>query len=125
MIFDTDILVWFTRGNSKAADWLDNTPQKYISAQTYMELLRGSKDSRELKAHKTYIQQAGFHLLPITENICHRAMIYIEELALSHHLSPGDALIAATAIHHRLPLATGNAKHFKAIKDLELKVFKP
>ena len=90
-----------------------------------MELLRGAKDAKELRALKNYVQEAGFHLLPITENISHRAMVFIEELTLSHNLSPGDALIAATAIHHRLPLASGNAKHFKAIKDLELKVFKP
>jgi predicted nucleic acid-binding protein len=125
MIFDTDILIWVNRGNLKAIDWVDNTPQRQISAQTYMELLQGSKDAKELKDLKEYIHEAGFNLLPITENISHRAMIYIEEFALSHNLGVGDALIAATAIHHQLPLATSNAKHFKAIKDLELKVFKP
>ncbi len=26
---------------------------------------------------------------------------------------------------NNIPLATGNGKHFRAIKDLELKVFKP
>jgi predicted nucleic acid-binding protein len=90
-----------------------------------MELLRGTRSSKELKALKNYVQDAGFHLLPLTENISHRAMIYVEEYSLSHNLSAGDALIAATATHHKLVLATGNAKHFRAIKDLELKVFKP
>ena len=125
MIFDTDILIWFTRGNTKAAAWLDGAPRKYISAQSYMELLQGAKDSRELKSAKNYIRESGFHLLPLTENISHRAMVYVEEFGLSHHLGAGDALIAATAVENGLPLATGNAKHFRAIKDLELKVFKP
>ena len=125
MIFDTDVLIWAIRGNSTAAHWIDNASQRYISAQSYMELLRGAKDAKELKTLKTYVQEAGFHLLPIAESISHRAMIYIEEHSLSHNLSIGDALIAATAAEHGLPLATGNSKHFRAIKDLELKVFKP
>ncbi len=125
MIFDTDILIWFTRGNAKAVEWIDGDPRRYLSAQTYMEFLRGAKDLRELKYYKSYIHEAGFHLLPITENVSHRAMLYVEEFSLSHNLGAGDALIAATAVENHLPLATGNAKHFRAIKDLELKVFKP
>ncbi len=125
MIFDTDILVWVTRGNPKAAAWVDDAPQKYISAQSFMELLQGARDLRELKSYKNYLHESGFHLLPITENISHRALVYVGEFCLSHHLGAGDALIAATAVEHNLPLATGNVKHFRAVKDLELRVFKP
>jgi predicted nucleic acid-binding protein len=125
MIFDTDILIWVRRGNPAAAGWVDNAFPRYLSAQSYMELLQGVKDLRDLKDLKTYIKEANFRILPFTENISHRAMIYIEEYGLSHGMGAGDALIAATAVEHHLPLATGNAKHFKAIKDLELKVFKP
>ncbi|HJT25679.1 MAG TPA: PIN domain-containing protein [bacterium] len=44
---------------------------------------------------------------------------------LSRHLGAGDALIAATAAEHNMTLASGNAKYFKAIKGLDLKIFKP
>jgi len=37
----------------------------------------------------------------------------------------GDAIIAATASENSMPLAAGNARHFKAVKELELKVFRP
>ena len=40
-------------------------------------------------------------------------------------LSMADALIAATAIEANAPLLTGNDKHYKAIKDLDLKRFRP
>lgn len=66
-----------------------------------------------------------FIVLPLTENIGHRALIYIEEYALSHGLRAGDAIIAATAAENSMALVSGNAKHFKPIKELKLKVFKP
>lgn len=31
----------------------------------------------------------------------------------------------STASENSMPLATGNAKHFKAVKELEVKVFSP
>jgi predicted nucleic acid-binding protein len=33
--------------------------------------------------------------------------------------------MAATAVANAMPLMTANANHFRAIKDLELLVFKP
>ena len=66
----------------------------------------------------------GFDVLPITQNIGHRAAVYVEEYTLSHHLQAGDAIIAATAVEYSLPLLTGNQKHFKCINELNLKVFK-
>ena len=35
-----------------------------------------------------------------------------------------DALIAATAISHLLPLLTADAKHFSAVAGLPIQVFK-
>jgi predicted nucleic acid-binding protein len=40
-------------------------------------------------------------------------------------LRAGDAIVAATAVEHNLTLCTGNAKHFKNIPDLKIKVFTP
>lgn len=63
---------------------------------------------------RDFIMSYGFTVLPLTENIGHRAAIYIEEYTISSGLRSGDAVIAAS-----------NAKHFKAIKDLKFKLFKP
>ena len=36
-----------------------------------------------------------------------------------------DALIAAAAVEANQPLMTGNDKHYKPIKELEIKRFRP
>ena len=64
-------------------------------------------------------------ILPLTENIGHRALIYVEEHALVSNMRLGDAIIAATAIENNMTLVSSNAKHFKVINELQLKVFKP
>ena len=71
------------------------------------------------------IYSFGFIVLPLTENIGHRASIYVEEYTLSSSIRPGDAIIAATAVENNMTLSSSNVKHFKVIKELKLKAFKP
>lgn len=51
MIFDTDIFIWVQRGNEKAARLMEKTESKYLSIQTYMELLQCAKDKTRHKMH--------------------------------------------------------------------------
>lgn len=125
MIFDTDIFIWVQRGNAKAAAVIDSTRDRFLSVQTYMELLQCTRDKQQLRLVKRFISDFRFSVLPLTENIGHRALVYVEEYGLSSGMRAGDAIIAATASENGLPLATGNAKHFKVVKELELKTFKP
>lgn len=64
-------------------------------------------------------------VLPITEAISDKAMQLIEQYALSHSLQLGDALIAATALEHQMPVLTANAKHFSAVQALDIERFDP
>lgn len=125
MIFDTDIFIWTQRGNEKAAKLLEKAEEKYLSVQTYMELLQGARNKTQHKYVKDFLSSFGFIVLPLTENIGHRASIYIEEYTLSSNLRSADAIIAATAVENNMVLASSNAKHFKVIKELQLKVFRP
>lgn len=125
MLFDTDILIWVQRGNARAADLIDSVDDRYISIQTFMELLQNALNKQQHRVIKKFITDYNFSVLPLTENIGHRALIYVEEYGLSHTMRAGDALIAATAIENNFMLCTSNEKHFRAIKDLELKIFKP
>ncbi len=125
MLFDTDVLVWYLRGNPKAAKAIQNTVEKQISTIVYMELLQGARDKREIKVIRTFLKDAGFEILPLTENIGHRASVYMEEYCLKTGMCMADALLAATSVENQLPLITGNRKHYKAITEVELKIFRP
>jgi len=125
MIFDTDIFIWVQRGNQKAAALIDRTQERYLSVYSYLELLQTAKNRRQQDTIHDFLSSFGFIALPLTENVGHRALIYIEAYSLSHGLRAGDAVIAATAAENNLPLVSGNAKHFKPIRGLKLKIFKP
>ncbi len=125
MIFDTDIFIWVQRGNEKTAQLIEKSKERYLSIQTYMELLQGSNNKNQHQYTKDFIVTSGFQVLPFTENIGHRASIYIEEYSLSSGIRAGDAIIAATAVENNRELVTSNAKHFKVIKELKLRIFKP
>ena len=125
MIFDTDIFIWIQRGNVKAAKLMEKAEEKYLSIQTYMELLQCAENKTQHKQTKDFLTSFGFVVLPLTENIGHRASIYVEEYTLSSNLRAGDAIIAATAVENNMMLTSGNVKYYKVIKELKLKAFKP
>jgi hypothetical protein len=96
-----------------------------ISNVTYIELMQGCKDKLEQKRLQKALKLADTVTLHITESISERSSQLIEAYALSHHLRLADALIAATALTHQIPVLTGNGKHFMAIKGLHVEIFKP
>ncbi len=125
MIFDTDIFIWVQRKNEYAARLMEKAKDRFLSVQTYMELLQCAKNKSQHKYVKDFLSSCDFAILPFTENIGHRASIYVEEYALSSGLRAGDAIIAATATENNMTLVSSNSKHYKPIKELNLKVFKP
>ena len=125
MLFDTDILIWIQRGHRRAATLVEREHERCISVLTYMELLQGAKEKRQHEHTLDFLREYGFRILPLSENIGHRAAIYIEEYSMSHGLRAGDAMIAATATENGLTLCTSNVRHYRPIKELKLRVFKP
>ncbi len=125
MLFDTDVLIFIQRGNTRAAKLFEDSKERCISIQTYMELLQAAKNKEQHKYIVSFIKDYYVQVLPLTENIGHRAAIYIEEYTLSNGIRAGDAIIASTAVENGLQLITANKKHFKPVKELDLKVFLP
>jgi predicted nucleic acid-binding protein len=125
VIFDTDVFIWIQRGNEKAAHLVENDEERLLSLQTYLELLQCAGNRQQQEKTKSFLRDFNFRTLPLTENIGHRAAIYIETYGLSHGIRAGDSIVAATAAEHGLVLCTGNAKHFKPMAELKIKLFKP
>ncbi len=125
MIFDTDILIWVLRGNDRAAGIIDRSDTRRISIITYMELLQGSRSRKETQLLKAFLSDTGIIIIPLSEAVGHRASIYTEEYGLGSGLCLADALIAAAAVESGSTLCTGNERHFRSIRDLDLKVFRP
>lgn len=66
------------------------------------------------------LDEMGVKRIPIDEAISAKASELVEQYSHSHSVHAGDSLIAATALVHNLPLATGNVKHFSPIPNPDL-----
>jgi predicted nucleic acid-binding protein len=125
VIFDSDVLIWFLRGDPSAIELIDSTTDRAISIVTLMEVQQGAKSKLEMKTTRELLRQTKFRVLSLTESIGHIAAGLIEEHALSCGLGIPDALIAATAREAGETLATCNLRHFRPIVNLHLKPFRP
>jgi predicted nucleic acid-binding protein len=125
MLVDTDVLIWHLRGYPQATRRLDELGALTLSAVSYLEVLQGMRNKAELAAVKKMLQHRAATLLPVTEAITLRAIELMEAMALSHGLQMGDALIAATALDHGLPVLTANVKHFGSVQGLKVEAFLP
>ena len=125
MLFDTDVLIWYLRGNKKAALALEKSDSRELSIISYMELLQGARNKQEIKVIRGFLKDMDFESLPVTENTGHRASVYMEEYCLKVGMCLADALLAATAVENHLTLCTGNKKHYKPIAEIEIRIFQP
>jgi predicted nucleic acid-binding protein len=125
MVIDTDVIIWYMRGNEKAYKLIENTKMFFISVVTYIELVQGMRNKNELNQLRKALHGWGSKILYISEEISVKAMFFVEQYYLSHSIQLADALIGATAISHGLPILTANEKHYKMIKDVQIKKFRP
>lgn len=125
MILDTDVMIWFLRGNEKAVDVVMNAMPFSVSVVTYMELVQGMRDKQELEKMKKAFKEMDVEIIPLSENISLRASEYVEKYALSNSMELADALIAGTCVELNDTLLTANDKHYKVVENLSLSIFRP
>jgi len=124
MVIDTDVLIWYMKGNEKAYKVIENSKNFFISVITYMELVQGMRNKNELNNLRRALHVWNSKILYISEEISVKAMFFVEQHCLSHSIQLADALIGATAISYGLPILTGNDKHYKILKDVRIKKFR-
>ena len=125
MLVDTDVLIWYMRGNEKAKGAIKNLDCFSISVVTYIELVQGLRNKEELNTLRNSLKGWRANIIYINEEISAKAMFLVEQFHLSHSLQLADALVGATAVIYGLPLLTANTKHYAVIKNIILKKFHP
>ncbi|UXP33669.1 type II toxin-antitoxin system VapC family toxin [Reichenbachiella agarivorans] len=120
VLCDTNILIELYKNNEEIIKSLRSIGQANmaISIVTTGELLYGALNKKELnRIKKDLAQLIPFGISSPVSEVFTELMI---KYTLSHKLSLGDGLIAATAIAEDLPLYTLNLKDFKFIEGLRL-----
>jgi predicted nucleic acid-binding protein len=119
-LLDTNVLVLQLRERSEITALLTQWGAEnvlYISVVTRTEILAGMRPHEE---ERTVELLDSLENLPVDEATADRAGRLIYQYARQGiQFSFPDALIAATALHHNLTLATTNPKHFP-VPDLLL-----
>lgn len=118
---DTDILIDAARGVAAAISFLNaqrTASGLYVSIISPMELVAGCSNKTELAQVQQFLQRVT--IVPISAAASQVAYQLMESFFLSHGLLIPDALIAATALEHRLMLHTKNVRHFQMIPRLRV-----
>jgi toxin FitB len=109
VLLDTDVLIDHLRGARRLDPGADTVSYSVV---TRMELFAGHASQN---AAVTAVL-APFRELPVERSVAELA----GRLRRDHGLRVGDALIAATALVHRLALATRNVRDFEGVPKLRL-----
>jgi predicted nucleic acid-binding protein len=117
-LLDTSILVDILRKDEDALAWFaSNATDARTSVISLTELHLGArrqKEERDLVELERLVRP-----LPVDRDIAVQAGAFIRHYGPSHSLEIPDAIIAATAEHHGLRLATLNVKHFPMFPKLK------
>lgn len=65
MIIDTDIIIWYLRGADKAFNFISKYKRFNISVITYMEIIQGMRNKKELRLFQQKIKELPLHQFKI------------------------------------------------------------
>ena len=115
MVLDTNILIYATKpGGERLRPWLDE-PGAVVSIVSRIEALGYPRIALEEKC----AIDAALRLLPeigLTDAVASGAIV----LRQQKKMALADAIIAATALVHGLPLVTRNVDDFKHVTGLKV-----
>jgi predicted nucleic acid-binding protein len=115
---DTSVLVDVLREDQRAISWfVSGTSKPAVSVASLAELYAGAR-SRHQESDIERLA-ASLTLYPVSRAIAIAASGFLKHYRSSHGVEIADALIAATAEHHGLGLATLNVKHFPMFEKLK------
>ena len=118
-LIDTDVLIEYLRGHSKAVIFLEKTRASiYLSSITIAELYAGVRDGVEKEILDEFIQ--AFQIIPIDHNIARKGGLLRRDYGKSHGVGLADAINAAAAENVGATLVTMNRKHYPMLKSVNV-----
>lgn len=118
ILCDTNILIEFYKSTPQILQEFRHIgyAQLAISAITQAELYFGALNKAELHKIKRHLSLLSH--FPVTRTISSKFLELMETYCLSHKLNLPDAVIAATALVHKVELYTFNRKDFQYIPGI-------
>jgi len=117
ILLDTDILVDFFRGHSKAVAFVNaHAARVILSSIVVAELYAGVKGDAEQAALDNFVSL--FRVVPVGTEIAKAGGLYKRDYGKSHGVGLADAILVATAEAENADLKTLNTKHYPMLKDL-------
>jgi predicted nucleic acid-binding protein len=117
ILLDTDVLVDFFRGYSKAVAFINaNSARTILSSIVIAELYAGVKGDAEQTTIENFVSL--FPVIPVGVEIAKAGGLYKRDYGKSHGVGLADAILAATAEAENAELRTLNIKHYPMIKGL-------
>lgn len=115
----TDVCMDLALGVEEAMEFFRNPPVDIrLATATYLELLDGARSPEEQRRIKRFVQ--GFAVLSLGPMASSRAVELMLQHGVTDGLEPLQALAAATALAHEIPLVTRTPAPYQNIPDLEL-----
>ena len=116
LLVDTDVLIYYLNRRQYRHYLESENWQVYYSVVTKEELLaKQGISNRERRTIALLLRR--YRRINLTSSV---AVRYAELQRQYPSLERNDALIAATALVRRLPLLTGNQRHFRIVAELDL-----
>ncbi len=117
ILLDTDVLVDFFRGHSKAVAFVNaHSARIILSSIVVAELYAGVKGDAEQAALENFVSL--FRVVPVSAEIAKTGGLYKRDYGKSHGIGLADAILAATAEAENAKLKTLNSKHYPMLKGL-------
>lgn len=114
---DTDVLVDFLRGYTKAVAFVNAQSSRIIlSSIVVAELYAGVKGDEEQAALDNFVSL--FRIVPVSADIAKAGGLYKRDYGKSHGVGLADAILAATVETENAVLKTLNTKHYPMLQGL-------
>lgn len=126
LLLDTNVVSYLLRGDTRAADYapLLEGNRLAISFMTVAELFEWAAVRRWGQPRRQQLEQALAHYIVIPADIalCRVwGQLRAQQRSAGTTIASQDAWIAATALHHALPLVTHNPSDFQHIDGLDVR----